>query len=206
MTPLASIFGPTTLAAQGVRRAIAAARGANPTANVAAPASASAAAASQPSDTLRISSPQTDSTGIAPVSENGGATKTSVEDVRRARDNNLEQFRDLIKRLFRERGIDNGRAIRLEATADGQVSVAGDHPQKDAIEQVFRDQPEARTLFATIAGQSSLLQAAETAAAFQQAYTADPVAAVKQFGDFTGGRRPNFSLSLDAGELAIQFN
>ena len=54
--------------------------------------------------------------------------------------------------------IDLTQKLTLRMGGDGLLAVAGDHPQKDAIEGVLREQPALSTAFDEIASQSELLR------------------------------------------------
>jgi hypothetical protein len=57
---------------------------------------------------------------------------------------------------FDEAGIDTSQTITLTRDADGNVVVAGDNADKDAIEQIFADEPSLTEAFNTLADNSAL--------------------------------------------------
>lgn len=57
---------------------------------------------------------------------------------------------------FAEAGIDVSQPITLTRDSDGNVTVVGDNPDKDAIEQIFADSPALAEAFNTLADNSSL--------------------------------------------------
>lgn len=62
---------------------------------------------------------------------------------------------------FREAGIHVPPNPILSNDSQGYVRVANDHPDKDKIEQLFKDNPELQQSYARISAESSLLRAAE---------------------------------------------
>lgn len=73
-------------------------------------------------------------------------------------------------RMFHEAGISVPPHPVLTNDFQGHVRVAGDHPDKDRIEQLFRDNPEMQQRYAKISAGSSLLRAAEHYSRFAGEY------------------------------------
>ncbi|MHC1791588.1 hypothetical protein [Solidesulfovibrio sp.] len=59
---------------------------------------------------------------------------------------------------FEELGIDVSQSVTLTRDADGAVKVSGDHPDKDAIEQLFTDVPALTEAFAALAENTTTLK------------------------------------------------
>ena len=53
-------------------------------------------------------------------------------------------FEEHFRRLLQQHNIDLEDGVVLAATADGEVQVIGEHPHKQVIEQLFRDDTELR--------------------------------------------------------------
>ena len=130
-----------------------------------------------------------------------------VEDIRGNYEQNLAGLRDRLRQQFAEHGIDTSSEIRLQTASDGSVFVAGDHPQKAEIEQLFVDQPQLRDRFVQVDAQASFMRAVEESMAFQRAYRDNPEAAVQQFAHlFDGSPNPVFSLLIRGDELQPVFD
>lgn len=67
------------------------------------------------------------------------------------------QFTKTLAAKFDELGIDVSQPITLTRTSDGTVTVAGDHPDKDAIEKLFTDVPALTEAFNALADNSTKL-------------------------------------------------
>jgi len=90
--------------------------------------------------------------------------------------------------------------VSLRSDAFGNVRVAGEHPEKEKIEAVFRDNPDTANRFRQISALSSLMRAAKESIAFQKAYAEDPEAAVRQYSYLLsdGPRGYDFLLKVTA--------
>lgn len=111
-----------------------------------------------------------------------------------------------IQEALKEAGIDTSRQIRLETGREGSVVVANDHPQRDEIEQIFRERRDLRDRFVEIDTLSSFVRSGDEAIAFQQAYSRNPYAAMAQYSYlFDGSPRPQFSLLVQKDQAAIDF-
>jgi hypothetical protein len=90
-------------------------------------------------------------------------------------------LQERIRNLLTAHGIDDSNPLDLQIAGDGHVVVSNDHPQKEQIEQLLRENPDIRDDFAKYSAQSSLFDAAQEAIAFQKEYARDPVGAVQRF-------------------------
>ncbi len=66
-----------------------------------------------------------------------------------------------VRKKFHDAGIRVPPDPVLTNDSQGYVRVANDHPDKDRIEQLFKDTPELQQRYAKISAESSLLRAAE---------------------------------------------
>lgn len=129
-----------------------------------------------------------------------------VEDVRTRYDQNLAGLESRLTFAFAKAGIDTSVAFPLQTDAEGRVRVAGDHPQKAAIEQLFADDPNLRNDFVEVNAQADFLRAADEATAFQRAYAEDPEAALERFAHlFDPDRRPRFQLTVSGDKFDVGF-
>jgi len=79
-------------------------------------------------------------------------------------------FSTAVGKIFQEAGIQVPPEVVLSSDAEGNVRVANDHPDRERIEQVFRDNPQYRDEFSRISAQSSLLRAADGYKEFAKEY------------------------------------
>ncbi|KIX14679.1 hypothetical protein [Dethiosulfatarculus sandiegensis] len=115
--------------------------------------------------------------------------------------NNLEkitqEFKADLKHGLKSAGIDMGTEFKLTTGRDGSVRVVGDHPDKEAIEQYFEDNPDMRDRFVDIQVHTEIKEAIEAHTEFAEAYEKDPEAAVaKYFYLFDDKDREPFIMSI----------
>ena len=91
-----------------------------------------------------------------------------VTDLRRSADLSLSEFKRSIKQLFADAGIDTTPMIRLEPDGNGGVTVVGHHPDRDKIENFFRENPDLAAKFQALSQKFSDLHAAENKQHFEQ--------------------------------------
>ncbi len=128
------------------------------------------------------------------------------DDLREHYADQQQSLNSRIQSLLKSSGIDVPPEIRLQVGGDGSVVVANDHPDRERIEELFRENPRLRNQFVQVASLGELLRAADEAVAFQKAYAADPQAAVTAFSHlFSGQERPQFSLTVYADGATAQF-
>ncbi len=76
--------------------------------------------------------------------------------------NNVNKLQDgFIETLYTSlssRDIDLSQKLTLRLDGEGLLSVAGDHPQKEAVDELLREQPALSAAFDEIASQSELLR------------------------------------------------
>lgn len=95
-------------------------------------------------------------------------------------------------------GLDASQPIRIQIGVDGRVVVAGDHPDREAIEKLLNADPELANQLRQIAAAFDMLRAADEHQEFAAAYAQDPARAVAQFSHlFDGGEHDPVQLLLD---------
>jgi hypothetical protein len=201
----------TPAAAAGIGRSLALARGANPhgpaagsfdqhldlalQAGVGGGAAADASATDQPAPAHSLEA------------FNGASPLTSIDAFRREHSTAVAQFEDRFLRLLQEKGIDPGEEIVLTTDVHGQVRVASNHPQKEAIERLFHDDVELRNQFLRLDEQASGLRAANLALGLAQWQTEAPDAIASRTQQLLhAGSPPNFSLTVRPQAALTQFN
>jgi hypothetical protein len=94
----------------------------------------------------------------------------------------LEQFNEEIHNLFNEKGIDTSIGIDLgTAYGTGDIIVKADHPDKDKIEAIFKENPDLGNEYKKITSMLEIVEAGKEASAFQSAYSKNPKQAVLQY-------------------------
>lgn len=106
--------------------------------------------------------------------------------------------RKLIQRLL-ELGVDLSQPFTLQEDGFGGVDVAGGHPDKDAIEQLFEEDSELRAEFSQLAGQAGRLYAAD-----RNAFSTGDLPETGS-SSFTSGSNPSFSLVVRDGQTEMAF-
>ena len=82
---------------------------------------------------------QEEAARTAAAAEASGATGQSP-DLKQQADKALADFRQSVTKLLSDAGIDTSHKIRLESDGQGGVHVAGDHPDREKIEQLLARQ------------------------------------------------------------------
>ena len=158
-----------------------------------------------------------DELSLSPVARGKQAARTAellqwnaepleVADMRRDYDQKLAGLESRLQVEFAKAGIETSPPFQLQTDTEGKVRVAGDHPQKAQIEQLFADNPDLRDDFAEVNAKADFLRAADEAMAFQRAYAEDPEGAVKRFSYlFDNDRKPTFQLSVSGDKYDVGF-
>lgn len=158
-----------------------------------------------------------DELSLSPVARGKQAARTAellqwnaepleVADMRRDYDQKLAGLESRLQVEFAKAGIETSPPFQLQTDTEGKVRVAGDHPQKSQIEQLFADNQDLRDDFAEVNAKADFLRAADEAMAFQRAYAEDPEGAVKRFSYlFDNDRKPTFQLSVSGDKYDVGF-
>src|SRR5687768_1176800 len=141
--------------------------------------------------------------GALPTAGIGGAT--SLEEIRSSYKIVSTEFEQRLRNLLRERGVDIGEEVVLEADALGQINVVGYHPQKQAIENLFRELPDLRNQFVKLESQAELLRAADIAGEIQQLNISAPLDAAEMIQQLLGAKAGGFSLAVRPHEITARF-
>lgn len=94
----------------------------------------------------------------------------------------LDEYSTRLNTLFGENGIDIDTPVELAGGSDGSIVVTNNHPDKAAIEKLFKDNPELGNEFKKIDNMLTLAEAGRETVKFQEAYAQCPEAAVMQYG------------------------
>jgi hypothetical protein len=109
--------------------------------------------------------------------------------------------------LFQKEGIDTSQEAVLQSDMNGKVIVAGNHPDKARIEELFANDPGLTNRFHEVDALASVIRAGREASQFQKEYAVDPEAAVAKYSYlFSGSYSPAFNLGLSDSGLSIFFS
>ncbi len=106
--------------------------------------------------------------------------------------------RKLIQKLL-ERGVDLSQPFTLQEDGFGGVDVAGGHPDKDTIEQIFEEDSDLRAEFSQLAGQAGRLYAAD-----RNAFSTGDLPETGS-SDSSSGSNQSFSLVVRDGQTEMAF-
>jgi hypothetical protein len=139
-------------------------------------------------------------TGLAPIDAR------SIDGVRAEYQTATAVFEERLRRLLSERGIELGAGVILARNQQGDVQVTGEHPQKGAIEELFREDRELKALFSQLDAQASFLRAAELNAELQRLSDDSPPEAAAQMPHIlSGGSARGFSMAVLPREIVVRF-
>jgi hypothetical protein len=91
-------------------------------------------------------------------------SEIAANDLRTQLETSLKKFRDAILRRFAGAGIDTSVPVQLHSDGLGGVNVAGQHPDRLAIEQLFASDEELTSTFNQLAAQHAQLQSLDAPA------------------------------------------
>lgn len=132
-------------------------------------------------DTVSISGPgrlMASLPSLFGADENGNVT---LESMREAVEEETCSFRSDLAVMLAQAGVSDKPPVELAMDSQGKVRVKGDHPDKEAIEALFEENPGMRNRFAALSSGTQLLEAMQEYLQFAKAYARDPAAAVQQY-------------------------
>lgn len=136
-----------------------------------------------------------------PLFRNNYDNYITLDDIQAEINDAKETFRSGFEKLLPGADIDMSRPIKLESGFDGIVYVSNDHPDKEKIDGLLKQNPDLMNEFRRASACSSMLAHAKEASAFQKAYAIDPKAAVAQFSYlFNQDYKDVFSMLIEKGE------
>jgi hypothetical protein len=200
MPPFAGLLGPSI--AKSVGQTLAWARGANPTRSI-----AGGTFNDQLESELRSQAePSLQGEPEALANRLPGGNAASIDTIRGEYQTATAEFELQFRRLLRENGIDVGQGVELAVNRQGDVEVTGNHPQRESIEALFRQNPELRNLFARLDQQARLLRAADLSAELVRLQENDPSEAAGQVLQLLGTSAPEFSLVVGPERITARFS
>lgn len=96
--------------------------------------------------------------GLSNLAQGLSANKTVLESLNERIETLQGHFLSALTTKLEEAGVDVEQKITLTRDDDGTVSVAGEHPDKEAIERIFKDEPVLAEAFSAIADESELVR------------------------------------------------
>ncbi len=124
-----------------------------------------------------------------------------IQDLRAAYERMFDEFTKRLESLLDSGGIDRSRPARLQTDAAGNIVVTNDHPDQEAIQRLFLENPDLAKQFRGLSGLASLLAAAEQHAEFAAEYEKNPYSAVGGYSQLFANHRPAFELLLGPEEI-----
>ncbi|WP_320170654.1 hypothetical protein [Maridesulfovibrio sp.] len=117
-----------------------------------------------------------------------------------------KKFKDDVNILFLENGISTDPPVELTSDSSGYVRVKGDHPQKDKIEQLFKDNRDLSNDFRGISVKNSIAEAVKLSQEFAKAYEKDPAEALARYGHlFNKTNAKEFSMIIGGESQESEF-
>ncbi|HEX3012380.1 MAG TPA: hypothetical protein VHQ70_10200 [Syntrophomonadaceae bacterium] len=102
-------------------------------------------------------------------------------DIQKELDEDLANFKATINKIFKQLGIDSSIPVELQVDQQGYVRVTNNHPDKEKVEQMFKENEDLRNTYVKIQSFTDLLESGRETIAFQKAYAKNPQAAVAQY-------------------------
>lgn len=141
------------------------------------------------------------STDCFPVDQNGNHTLATREQV--AAD--FSSFQQMLDEALNEAQISKNPAFEVSADASGKLHISGDHPDREAIEEILNGIPNIRDTYTRMSSKASTVAQIERYIRFNNAYARDPEAALKQYGDISDSEPCDvFSIFVSDNEYAAR--
>ena len=113
------------------------------------------------------------------------------DDIQKELDEDLVSFKASINKMFEQLGIDSSISVELQVDQQGYVQVTNNHPDKDKINQMFKDNEDLRNTYVKIQSFTDVLESGHKSAEFQEAYAKNPRAAVALYSYLFNSDREN---------------
>ncbi len=118
----------------------------------------------------------------------------------------LQAFRNLLLSRMSEAGIDTSLSFHLESDGAGGVQMAGDHPNKENIEQLFEENPDLRIAFNYLDGTFGLMKAQEDYQALKESLSQDTMfGTAGSMSTSSEGNSDQFQVRVNGAEMEILF-
>jgi|WetSurMetagenome_2_1015567.scaffolds.fasta_scaffold00798_14 hypothetical protein len=124
---------------------------------------------------------------------------TLLEKMENAGNKALKDFNSDFRKRLSENGIDTSVPIELDTGYDGSVVVTNNHPDKEAIEKLLKDNPAICDEYRMADRMLTFAQEIKESLEFQKAYAIDPKAAVEQYSYLFSSRPQGRIVISDEG-------
>jgi hypothetical protein len=129
----------------------------------------------------------------------------SLKELREHGTRQLQEFNRDLRSMLRENGIDTSLPIELVSEfGTGDTIVKNDHPDKEKIDQLFKENPELSNDFKRISSMLELAEIGEQTSKFHEAYSQNPQQAVAQYA-YLFNTKITSSILLEDGGAEIRF-
>ncbi|MDZ4859181.1 MAG: hypothetical protein SGI88_09350 [Candidatus Hydrogenedentes bacterium] len=140
------------------------------------------------------------STGMPPV----GPIRGRINELIAQFEAELAGLREQIGGAFSNSMIDTTHELDLTMDANGNVTVANDHPDAENIEALFMAHPMLRYGFARLASSASMIETGLDTFPTGMRYFGNPQTAVNQFGTLLSGQNAPSQFHLTLGPEGIR--
>ncbi|UCZ55781.1 hypothetical protein LGV61_08595 [Desulfurispirillum indicum] len=130
----------------------------------------------------------------------------SISDIRQEAAELSDTLTTQMRGLFLRGGIDMSQPFELTTDPSGNVRVSGEHPDKDAIEKLFRENPDLSNSFRKLSSLQTLIAKAKQAQEFQDAYRKNPTEALNRFAWLFEEGEAHYSMEFDGFDVTQRVN
>lgn len=157
---------------------------------------------SQNAPTVVFEQKAADTTATTPASS--GPVRDKIQELISQYEAQLAHLREQIGSAFSNDLIDTAHQLDLTMDADGNVTVANDHPDKARIESLFAAHPLLRYGFARLASSASMIETSLDTFPAGLRYLGSPQQAVTEFGSMLTGQNAPSQFHLVVGPDGIR--
>lgn len=140
----------------------------------------------------RVAFVQKDATETGTQTSSTGPVRDRISALIAQFEAELAELREELGGAFATSLLDTSQELDLTLDADGNVTVANDHPDAETIEAVFMGRPMLRYAFARLASTASMIESGLDTFPAGLRYLGNPQDAVNEFGSLlTGANAPS---------------
>ena len=133
-----------------------------------------------------------------------GPVRTRIQELISQYESELAQLREQIGSVFENNLIDTAHELDLAMDANGNVTVANDHPDKETIDSLFAAHPMLRYGFARLASNASMIETSLDTFPPGLRNLGNPAQTVTNFGTLLTGQNNPSQFHLVVGPEGIR--
>jgi len=135
-----------------------------------------------------------------------GRKYKTLDEVASDFEDSLTDFKKLFGEFFGALNLDPSKALTLQLDGKGKVVASGENPQTEAVNRTFSQNDVLVSRFAVMAARAAIVNAADTAPGFREAYETNPPGAIKEYIGELKDRLLGFQMNVSGGNFGWGFD